>query len=194
MQSGAVEWIVCFQLRVSTELHSTRSVGNRLRHFWRTDPTDDPAEQVAGTGAAWRPAWRLVSASRCCVVRTARTDLFWNRSIQRYYRKTFVKQLPSVLWRCWLGSRKVIRAVRKLSRGVLAWLSVCGEVQICIWSSWCHCHSLSLASAKSRLVLPSWYPLTWVVPAKGPLNGCCCCCCCQFTVWFDDCMRMTLGK
>jgi len=25
---------------------------------------------------------------------------------------------------------------------VLAWLSVCSEVQTCIWPSWCHCHSL----------------------------------------------------
>ena len=28
------------------------------------------------------------------------------------------------------------------------------------------------ASVKSRLVLPFWYRLTWVVVAKGPLNGC----------------------
>jgi len=38
----------------------------------------------------------------------------------------------------------------------------------------CHCHSLSLASVKSRLVLPFWYQLTRVVPEKGPLNGCVC--------------------
>jgi len=44
-------------------------------------------------------------------------------------------------------------------------------VQTCIWPSWCHCHSLSLASVKSRLVLPFWYRLTWVIPEKGPLNG-----------------------
>ena len=31
-----------------------------------------------------------------------------------------------------------------------------------------HCHSLSLASVKARLVLPFWYRLTWVVPEKGP--------------------------
>jgi len=30
-----------------------------------------------------------------------------------------------------------------------------------------HCHSLSLASLKSRLVLRFWYRLTWVVPEKG---------------------------
>ena len=32
---------------------------------------------------------------------------------------------------------------------------------------------------KYRLVLPFWYRLTWVVPEKGPLNGCVC------TVWKD---------
>jgi len=38
------------------------------------------------------------------------------------------------------------------------------------------CHSLSLASVKSRLVLPFWYWLTRVVPEKGPLNGYVCVC------------------
>ena len=56
--------------------------------------------------------------------------------------------------------------------GLLAWLSVWSEVQTCISPSWCHCHSLSLASVKSRLVLPFWYQLTWVVPEKGLLNVC----------------------
>ena len=81
----------------------------------------------------------------------------------------------SVLWRCWLGGRQGIRPV-KLSGGVLAWLSVWSEVQTCIWPSRCHCHSLSLASINSRLDLPFWYQLTWVVPEKGPLNGCVCVC------------------
>ena len=61
-----------------------------------------------------------------------------------------------------------------LSSEVLAWLSVWSEVQTCIWPSWWHCHSLSLAPVKSRLVLPFWYWLTRVVPEKGPLNGCVC--------------------
>jgi len=60
-------------------------------------------------------------------------------------------------------------ACKKLFRvmGYLAWFSdwrCCG----------CHCHSLSLASVKSRLVLPFWYRLTRVVLDKGPLNGCVC--------------------
>ena len=43
---------------------------------------------------------------------------------------------------------------------------------------------LSLASVKSRLVLPFWYRLTSVVPEKGPLNGCVCVCVCvcYFTI------------
>ena len=41
------------------------------------------------------------------------------------------------------------------------------KVQTCTWPSWCHCYSLSLASVKSRLVLPFWCRLTWVVPEKG---------------------------
>jgi len=42
-------------------------------------------------------------------------------------------------------------------------------------SGWCHCHPKtlsSLASFKSRPVLPIWYWLTQVVLEKRPLNGC----------------------
>ena len=51
------------------------------------------------------------------------------------------------------------RACKKQSGGVLAWLSVWSEVQTCVWSGRCHCHSLSLAPVKSRLVF------TFLVPA-----------------------------
>ena len=76
-----------------------------------------------------------------------------------------------------VGRQEGHPACKKLSGGVPEWLSVWSEVQICIWPSWCHCHSLPLASVKSRLVLPFWYRLTWVVgsPGKGPLNGSACC-------------------
>ena len=43
---------------------------------------------------------------------------------------------------------------------------------------------MSLASVKSRLVLPFWYRLTRVVPDKGPLNVCVCVCVC---VYADTC-------
>ena len=77
-----------------------------------------------------------------------------------------------------VGRQEGHPACKKLSSEVLAWLSVWSEVQTCIWSSRCHCHSLSPASLKSRLVLPFWYWLTRVVPDKGPLNGCVCVCVC----------------
>ena len=59
------------------------------------------------------------------------------------------------------------------SGGVMAWLSTWSKVQTCIRPSWCHCHSLSLASVKSRLVLPFGYRLTRVVPKKGRSTGVC---------------------
>ena len=71
-----------------------------------------------------------------------------------------------------VGWREGHPAWKKLSGGMLAWLSVWSKVQTYIWPSWCQCHSLSLASVKSRSVLPLWYRLTRVVPEKGPLNGC----------------------
>jgi len=54
----------------------------------------------------------------------------------------------------------------------------CKKQQTCILPSRCHCHSLSLASVKSRLVSPFWYRLTRVVPDKRPLNVCVCVCVC----------------
>jgi len=73
-----------------------------------------------------------------------------------------------------VGQEEGHPACKKLSGGVLAWLSVWSEVQTCIWPSWCHCYSLSVAPVKSRLVLPFWYRLTQVVLEKRPLNGCSC--------------------
>ena len=80
--------------------------------------------------------------------------------------------VPSVLWHCWLGGRKGIRPIKTEWWGAV--------VVICLeWVAdlhMCHCHSLSLASVKSRLVLPFWYQLTRVIPDKGPLKGCVCVC------------------
>jgi len=68
---------------------------------------------------------------------------------------------------------------------------VWSEVQTCIWSSWWHCHSLSLASVKSRLVLPFWYRLTQVVLEKRPLNGCSVVVVvCVYLVPFSRCSRL----
>ena len=102
---------------------------------------------------------------------TAWPQRLWSYDLTALYKYVYYYYhyyyTPSVLWHCWLGGRKGIRPVKKLSSGVLAWLSVWSEVQTCMWPSWCHCHSLSLASVKSRLVLPFWYQLTRVVPEKS---------------------------
>jgi len=57
-------------------------------------------------------------------------------------------------------------ACKKLSGGMLAWLSGMDEVQTCIYPSRCHCHSQPLAPVNpdTFLVLPFWYLLTRVVP------------------------------
>ena len=75
-----------------------------------------------------------------------------------------------------VGRQEGHPACRKLSGGVLAWLSLWSEMQTCTWPNWCHCHLLSLASVKCRLFLPFWYRLTRIVLDKGPLNGCVCVC------------------
>ena len=63
----------------------------------------------------------------------------------------------------------------KLSGGVLAWLSVWSEVQTCIWSSWCHCHSLSLVSVNSRLVFNFLVPAHPGGPGKRAVKRVCVC-------------------
>ena len=65
---------------------------------------------------------------------------------------------------------------KKLSGGVLGWLSVCSQVQTCIWPSCYQCHSLSLASVKSRLVLPCW----------------CVCVCVRVCVTAIYCLQLTI--
>ena len=76
-----------------------------------------------------------------------------------------------------VGRQEGHPACKKLSGGVLAWLSDWSEMQTCIWPNGCHCHSLSLASVKSRLVFPFWYRLTWVVPEKKAVKRVCVCVC-----------------
>ena len=124
----------------------------------------------------WKPSKRKWLYCFCWMV------IFWNCGSM---------YVPSVLWRCRLGGRKGIRPVKKLSGGVLVLLSVWSVVQTCIWPSWCYCHSLSLASVKSRLVLSFWYRLTWVVPEKGPLNGCVCLCVVVCTPLYGNILEMT---
>ena len=84
--------------------------------------------------------------------------------------------LPSVLWCCWSGGRKGIRLVKNWVvgcwRGYLSGAR-CRLAHSPADATATHCLG---ASVKSRLVYPFWYRPTWVVPEKGPLNGCVCVC------------------
>ena len=81
-----------------------------------------------------------------------------------------------------VGRQEGHSACKKLSGGVLVWLSVWSEVQTCTRPSWCHCHSLSLASVKSRLVLPFWYMADPGSPGKRAIKRVCVCVCCNL-IW-----------
>jgi len=76
---------------------------------------------------------------------------------------------PSVLLCCWLGSRKGIRPVKKLEWWGTG-MVICVERDANMHMA--QLMPMSLASVKSRMVLPFWYRLTGVIPEKGPLNGC----------------------
>ena len=92
------------------------------------------------------------------------------RTDQSFHRMKYIWILPSVLWHCWLGGRKGIRPVKNLSSEVL----LVDRVADLHMAQLMPLPLTSLAPVKSRLVLPFWYRLTWVVPDKGPLNGCVC--------------------
>ena len=76
-----------------------------------------------------------------------------------------------------VGRQEGHPACKKQSGEVLAWLSVWSEVQTCIWSSWCHCHSLSLASMKSRLVFTFLVTAHLGSPGKRAVKRVCVCIC-----------------
>jgi len=104
------------------------------------------------------------------LLRDSRKQVGRNRFTK--YRATYHKdRLAFSALTLLVGRQEGHPASKKLSGGVLTWLSVWCEVQTCMWPSGFHCHSLSLAPVKSRLVLPFWYRLTRVVPDRGPLNG-----------------------
>ena len=94
-----------------------------------------------------------------------------------------------MLWCCWLGGRKGIRPVKKLSDGLLAWLS----------GPYADLHMAQLmplpltVSCYSKIYigftfLPSVLWRCWLggrkgIPEKGPLNGCVCVCCPWLPGW-----------
>ena len=65
-----------------------------------------------------------------------------------------------------VGRQEGRPACKKLSGGVLMWLSVWSKVQTCIWPSWCHCHSLTV-SCFSKIQIG----FTFLVPAHPGSPG-----------------------
>jgi len=138
----------------------------------------------SGHQQCWLYSWRCPTAARGKHLETAKHNkarccsgerewfVYWQHSLRSNMHDRSRSRLLIIVCALMLlvGQQKGHPACKKLSGGVLAWLSVQIEVQTCIQPSWCH--SLSLASVKSRSVLPFWYWLTWVVPYKGPLNVC----------------------
>ena len=67
-------------------------------------------------------------------------------------------------------------ACKKLSGGVLVWLSVWSKVHTCIWPSWCHCHSLSRFS-KIQIGFTFVVPADPGSPGKRAVKRLCVCAC-----------------
>jgi len=113
-------------------------------------------------------------------------DIFWNVTerklniLNRYVSCAICAFSALTLL---VGRQESYPVCKKLSGGVLAWLSVWSVVRTCMWPSWCHCHSLSLASVKSSFTfLVMAYSGS---PGKGPLIGCVCVCHVQFCSGFS---------
>ena len=84
--------------------------------------------------------------------------------------------VPSVLWRCWLGGRKGIRPLK--NRVVRCWhgcLSGARCRHACGPEDATATHTLSLASAKSRLGFTFLVPAHQGIPGKSAVKRVCVC-------------------
>jgi len=109
-----------------------------------------------------------------CIKLHCRIGQFWKFHSQ--YLPWKEEELSSLFRK---GSQPWLCHARRNSVGVYygGWENPCvtrrGEIlqevegiKRCIWPSWYHCHSLSIASVKSRLVLPFWYWHARVIPDR----------------------------
>jgi len=69
-----------------------------------------------------------------------------------------------------VGQQEGHLACKKLSGGMLVWLSVWGEVQICIRPRWCHCHSIACYSKSQLFYLPGFTFLVMAHPGSPGQN------------------------
>jgi len=82
-----------------------------------------------------------------------------------------------------VGCQEEHLACNKLTDELLAWLSVCSDVQMnCIWSGWCHCHHIISCFIKIQI------GLTFLVPAYPGCHGK------EAVKWLSVCLIMTHSK
>ena len=94
--------------------------------------------------------------------------LYWRRKPNTGMLCPF---MPSVLWRCSLGGRKGIRPVKTEWWG--AGVVICLERGADLHIAQMMPLPLTVScSSNIQIGFTFWYRLTWVVPDKGPLNGC----------------------
>jgi len=87
-----------------------------------------------------------------------------------------------------VGQQEGHPACKKLSSGVLVWLSVWSEVQTCIWpSSQLMPLPLTVLSfSKIQIGFTFLVPAHLGSPGKGPLNGCVCVCVCVCVMYVHN--------
>ena len=162
MSCSGVCWTIC---KSASRSRQTTTPAPHHSGFYRPDAL--PAAHLTAS-KHWRQCQMTVTA------------------MLNFTESSHLKMIPSVLWRCWLGGRKGIRPVKNFCGGVLAWLSVWSEVQTCMWPRWYHCHSLSLASVKSRLVFTFLVLADPGSPGKRAIKRVCVCVCShlKMLLWF----------
>jgi len=77
-------------------------------------------------------------------------ETYWNRAKNLRIVCTCTELWMQIIKNKTFRQTMSIRPVKNWVIG--CWLSARGKVQICIWPSWCHCHSPSLAP-----VNPDWF-------------------------------------
>ena len=97
---------------------------------------------------------------------------------------TYYCILPSALWLL-AGRQEGHPACKKLSGGVLAWLSVWSEVQTCICPSWCQCYPLSLCFSKIQIGFTFLVPAHPDSPGKRAVKRVCVCVITAYTIQFQ---------
>ena len=130
------------------------------------------SSQTSGYWLAWKMAWAKTAVSEWAEVsQNSRCvpplpilllEVLENWQYVNNTGISFKALTPSVLWCCWLGSRKGIWPVKKLSGGMLARLFCLG------WGADLHMAQVMplplpltvSCSSKSRSVLPSWFYLS----------------------------------